>query len=167
MHQQLEQLVSRYDQGVIDRRQLLERLFTLLLASGASRESVSAPSREPLLRARSLNHVTLYATDFGRSKSFYQHLTGLTARDEGEDFCEFRLEGGFLGLYAHAREPQRRVGFDHFCFGIDGYDAATVYATLKESLPDAQPTLEYDGKQVYVRDPDGVRVQVADVTYKR
>jgi hypothetical protein len=37
---------------------------------------------------------------------------------------------------------------------------------LKAAVPEAKPTLEYEN-QVYVQDPDGVRVQFADVRYKR
>src|SRR5262249_14527457 len=37
---------------------------------------------------------------------------------------------------------------------------------LEQSIPESHPTLEY-GDQVYVHDPDGVRVQLADVSYKK
>jgi hypothetical protein len=58
------------------------------------------------------------------------------------------------------------LGFDRFCFGIERYDATRVLGDLKRAIPEAHPTLEYDD-QVYVRDPDGVRVQFADVSYKQ
>jgi hypothetical protein len=37
---------------------------------------------------------------------------------------------------------------------------------IKRAMPEAKPSLEDQG-QVYVQDPDGVRVQFADVNYKR
>jgi catechol 2,3-dioxygenase-like lactoylglutathione lyase family enzyme len=138
----------------------------------------------------------------------------------------------------------RRPGFDHFCFGIEKYDAKRVHTLLTEVAPESHPTIEdedqtrrqaigligigigtsiangitpglllaqtrdrlaigtagkggvfypsgtevktlraleangvtpdnlgthahQDYPQVYVRDPDGVRVQFADVAYKR
>jgi catechol 2,3-dioxygenase-like lactoylglutathione lyase family enzyme len=99
-----------------------------------------------------------------RSKAFYQTLTGLPVRDEGTDFCEFRLDNGFLGIYEP--DPGQEAGFNHFCFGIENYDPQRALAALKASVPQAAPTLE-GGSQVYVHDPDGVRVQFADVSYKR
>ena len=99
-----------------------------------------------------------------RSKAFYQRLTGLPIRDEAKDFCEFRLDGGFLALYAPEAAP--RPGFDHFCFGIENYEAKRVHTLLTEAAPESHPTIENED-QVYVRDPDGVRVQFADVAYKR
>jgi hypothetical protein len=62
--------------------------------------------------------------------------------------------------------PSQRAGIDHFCFGIEQYDPPAALAKLKAAVPSAPPTLENED-QVYVRDPDGVRVQFADVKYKR
>lgn len=163
----LDHALNEYDRGGIDRRQLLERLAAFLIAGSVDGRAAPAARMGPALRARTLNHVTIYASDVARSKAFYERVAGLPVRDEGKDFCEFRLEGGFLGLYAHVTEPSRNLGVDHFCLGIDGYEPATVHRKLKEAVPEAQPTLEYNDEQVYVRDPDGVRVQFADVSYKR
>ena len=57
-------------------------------------------------------------------------------------------------------------GFNHFCFGIEKYDPETAVDAIKRAMPEAKPSLEDQG-QVYVQDPDGVRVQFADVNYKR
>ena len=97
-------------------------------------------------------------------KLFYQRITDLPIQAEDKDFCEFRLEGGFLGIYAP--DAGEQPGFNHFCFGIDGYDPQATLSALKAAVPDAKPTLE-NQNQVYVQDPDGVRVQFADVRYKR
>ena len=76
----------------------------------------------------------------------------------------FHLDGGFLGLYAP--DAEQRSGFDHLCLGIDAYDAKRVPALLTKAAPDSHPTIENED-WVYARDPDGVRVPFADVTYKR
>ena len=93
-----------------------------------------------------------------------QLLTGLPIQAEGKDFCEFRLESGFLGIYAP--DVGRQPGFNHFCFGIEAYDPQATITALKKVIPEAKPVLE-NQDQVYVQDPDGVRVQFADVNYKR
>ena len=167
MHDELEHLVSLYDRRAVTRRQLLQGLLVLGIAPHLrrnTRAALTAAPSEPVFRARTINHVTLFTADVPRSKAFYQSLTGLPIRDEGKDFCEFRLEGGFLGLYTPDAGDQ--VGFNHFCFGIERYDPQGALAALKAAVPEAHATLE-NGDQVYVRDPDGVRVQFADVGYKR
>jgi hypothetical protein len=47
-----------------------------------------------------------------------------------------------------------------------GYKPSALLAKLKKTMPEARPLIEY-GDQGYVHDPDGAKVQFADVTYKR
>ena len=167
MKQLLERMLDGYENGKVSRRHFIQGLVALGIGGvggGVASEVLAASAPEPLLRTRTINHVTIYASDVARSKAFYQRLTGLPIRDEANDFCEFKLDGGFLGLYA--ADAAARPGFDHFCFGIEKYDAKRVYMRLTEVAPESHPTIEYED-QVYVRDPDGVRVQFADVAYKR
>ena len=168
MNDELERLFTMYDGGHLNRRQLLRALLGLGIGTGlvstCSDASASGGLRTPVFRAHTINHVTIRTADVPRSKAFYQSLTGLAVRAEDKDSCEFRLEHGFLGLYA--LEAGQRAGYDHFCFGVDAFDAPRALAALKSAMPDAQPSLE-SGDQVFLRDPDGVRVQVADVKYKR
>ena len=165
---EIERLVGLYDRGGLSRRQLLQGLFALgvgpFVASPLAGGLGAAGQTASPFPARTLNHVTLYASSVARSKEFYQRLTGLPIRAEDKGFCEFRLEGGFLGIYAP--DAGQQPGFNHFCFGIDAYDPQATLATLKKAMPEAKPVLE-NQDQVYVQDPDGVRVQLADVRYKR
>ena len=168
MHHEMERLVGLYDRGGLSRRQLLQGLFALSIGPsvashfGSDLEDVGQAA--PLFRTRTLNHVTLYASSVARSKAFYQRLTGLPIQAEDKDSCEFRFEGGFLGIYA--TDAGQQPGFNHFCFGIDAYNPQATFNALKTAIPEAKPALE-NQDQVYVQDPDGVRVQFADVSYKR
>jgi catechol 2,3-dioxygenase-like lactoylglutathione lyase family enzyme len=168
MHDEVERLVGLYDQGGLSRRQLLHGLVALGVGPFVAGPLAARPGSQgqspPLFQTRTLNHVTLYASSVARSKAFYQRLTGLPIQAEDKDFCEFRLEGGFLGIYA--ADPGQQPGFNHFCFGIDRYDPHAALNALRGSVPEAKPTLESQD-QVYVQDPDGVRVQFADAGYKR
>ena len=175
MTHELDRLIAMYDLGHVNRRQLMAGLLAIGLgarALGASGNAGNAGDSEPepdtpeppLFRARTINHVTIRTADLARSKAFYQTLTGLPIRAEDKDSCEFRLEQGFLGLYALGAGT--RAGYDHFCLGVEDFDPKRAVATLEAAQPDAHATLE-SGNEVYLRDPDGARVQLADVTYKR
>jgi catechol 2,3-dioxygenase-like lactoylglutathione lyase family enzyme len=161
---EIERLVDLYDGGRLSRRQLVQGVLALGVAPAVTRGRVSMPQTPPPFRTRTVNHVTLYASDVARSKAFYQRLTGLPIQSEDNASCEFRLENGFLGIYAP--DPGQRFGFNHFCFGIEKYDPQAAVDAIRRAMPEAKPTLEDQG-HVYVQDPDGVRVQFADVTYKR
>ena len=164
MHHELERLVGLYDQGTLSRRQLLQGLLALGSSPFAASGLLGTRQTPALFHTRTLNHVTLYASSVARSKSFYQRVTGLPIQAEDKDFCEFRLEGGFLGICAP--DAGQQPGFNHMCFGIDAYEPGAALTALKAAVPEAKPTLENEN-QVYVQDPDGVRVQFADVRYKR
>ncbi len=130
MHNEVERLVALYDRGGLSRRQLLRGLLVLgigpSMASPLVEGSPGIGQTAGLFHTRTLNHVTLYSSNVARSKAFYQRLTGLPIRAEDKDSCEFRLEGGFLGIYApDAGQPP---GFNHLCFGIDGYDPRAALA---------------------------------------
>jgi len=167
MNREVERLVGLYDRGGLSRRQLLQGLFAIGLGSSvgsAVAGGLETRAQSPaLFETRTLNHVTLYASSVSRSKAFYQRLTGLPIQAEDKDSCEFRLEDGFLGIYAP--DAGQQPGFNHFCFGIEKYDPQTTFNAIEAAMPEAKPTLEDQG-QVYVQDPDGVRVQFADVRYK-
>ncbi len=148
MNDELQRLINMYDRGHLSRRQLVQGLLgvgfaTSMVSSRGDARSTSG-QRKPLFRAHT--------------------ITGLAVHAEDKDFCEFRLEHGFLGLYA--LEAGQHAGYDHFCLGVDDFDAPRALAALKSAVPEAQPSLEF-GDQVYLRDPDGARVQLADVKYKR
>lgn len=160
----IDRTLDAYDRGVIGRRELLEALAGVFVAGVVGVPASATP--QSVVRARTLNHVSIIVSELGRSKAFYQRLAGLPVRAEGEDYCEFRLSDSFLGLYAQASEPTRKIGIDHFCLGIDGFEPAAVFNSLKRDIPEAAPSLEYEGQQVYVRDPDDVRVQFSDLKYK-
>ncbi len=165
MQNEVDQLLGLYERRSITRRALVEALAALVLGSRVLGQTASGAAEKPVVHARTLNHVSITTADVKRSKEFYRRLTGLAIREEGSDFCEFQLEGGFLGLYA-PESGHVRPGFDHYCLGIENYDAKRVLASLQQAMPETHPTLE-NGDQVYLRDPDGVLVQFADVSYKR
>jgi len=160
----VERLVDLYDGGRLSRRELVRGILALGIAPSVTQGRASASQSAPLFRTRTVNHVTIYASDVARSKAFYQRLTGLPIQSEDKESCEFRFENGFLGIYAP--DQGQRAGFNHFCFGIEKYDPQKAIDAIKRAMPEAKPSLETQG-QVYVQDPDGVRVQFADVNYKR
>src|SRR6185436_15683124 len=125
------------DQGTLSRRQLLQGLLALgvspHVASPVAGGLLDARQTPALFHTHTLNHVTLYASSVARSKAFYQRVTGLPIQAEDKDSCEFRLEGGFLGIYAP--DAGQQPGFNHLCFGIDAYEPQATLTALKAAVP--------------------------------
>src|SRR3954471_22164513 len=99
MQLEVDQLLCLYDRRKISRRALVQGLAALFVGSQVLGQTAPTHPMGSFVRARTLNHVTITSADVARSKAFYQRVAGLAIRDEGRDFCELRLEGGFLGLY--------------------------------------------------------------------
>lgn len=153
----LEQLLTLYDQREISRRDLLGALALLGIraASGGGPGAVA--------QGRTLNHVSLGVADLRRSTAFYDRLLQLPVRDRGAEYCEYRLENGFLGLY---QQPDMRRGVDHVAIGVEGYEPNGTLQALRRAFPHASSELLYED-QVYIADPDGARIQLCAVKYKR
>lgn len=164
MQQEIQSLISLFETHAISRRGFAEGVLALCVTAGGASKATAQVAATPAVRARTLNHVSIYTADVTRSKAFYERLAGMPIRDEGRDYCEFHLKNGFLGLYSNqAGQP---LGINHLCLGVDGYDAQGLVQRIERSIPQAKPFIE-NGDQVYVHDPDGAKIQFADVTYKR
>lgn len=158
----LDQLLTLYDRRAISRRDLLGAL-ALLGVGAASGVGAAVPARAKAAQGRTLNHVSLGVADLHRSTAFYDRLLQLPVRDRGADYCEYRLDNGFLGLY---QDKDMRRGLDHVAIGVEHYDAKSALDALRAAFPDARAELLYED-QVYITDPDGARVQLCAVDYKR
>jgi len=113
MLDQLETLLTQYESGHMDRRELLGALAML----AASPSLASGPCS--LFHAVELNHATLRSRDLARSKEFYQRLLGLRVMKEEKDLCYLHSGRGFLCLWqAGSSAP----GCDHLCFGVENFD---------------------------------------------
>jgi len=160
MREQFSQLLTLHERGAIDRRQLLGALVAVAAGTSPGIAKDDAP------RARTLNHVTLSVSDVQRSRTFYERLFGVRARAERERSAVLKIGNAFLVLdsYADDNPSAHSRGIDHFCVGIDGYEAQATAADLRKLFPDADVKLAY-GTQVYIRDPDGAMVQFSAADY--
>lgn len=150
----IEGMLDEYESGKINRRTLIGALAGVVLAARTSRAATSFP-------VRSINHITFRVTNVARSKEFYQKVFGFSVLHEEKEACLLKVGKGFLAL---THEPQRpQPGFDHFCFGIEGFNMQAAYKDLKR---EGLPALMESGPELYVKDPDGIMVQLAPADYK-
>lgn len=111
---------------------------------------------QSLFRPLGLNHVTLQVANLERSTKFYESLFGPSFDGQRAQSNTFRLGMGVLGLINFGVNP---VGVDHFCVSVEEYEPDAVSEKLKQN---GIPSLRlYQPNQVFVRDPDGILVQLA------
>jgi catechol 2,3-dioxygenase-like lactoylglutathione lyase family enzyme len=162
MIERMEQMLALYESGALDRRQFLHGLLALSVASPAQTQTPKAA-----FRGRVINHVTLSVADVNRSRAFYQGLLGAmvinpqTNNGKPPQSFDLRVGDSFIGLYPLG-QPGR---IDHFCVGIENYDADKVLAQLKQTHAANRPHIAGD-KEVYLTDPDGIRLQLSATNLK-
>ncbi len=154
MIEDIDVLVTSYERGTLTRRQLLQALavMTTPVAAGAQTPPGS------LMKGRNLHHVNVHVSDVGRSEAFYRKLFGFppTRRVQGPDNHGFDLPGGGLIILQKSDQPGR---LDHFCVGVDDFDADRLRTAVKGAGVEGVQGSASDN--LFVRDPDGLRVQVS------
>ena len=160
----IEKLVTLFEHKQIDRRQLLA---AILAASAVPIARGQAP--EPVVKGRILNHLTLSVTDVGRSRGFYEKLLGATLLLDGSQqktpYFDLRVGNSFVSVM-----KGEKPGMSHFCVGVDGFDASSTLARLQKQFPESNPRVASNAlvkdPTVYLRDPDGMSVQLAATRYE-
>jgi catechol 2,3-dioxygenase-like lactoylglutathione lyase family enzyme len=157
MIHEIDALVSSYERGTLNRRQLLQALA--VVASPISAGAQTSPAT--VMKGRMLHHMNVQVSDITRSEAFYRRLFGLspTRRVQGPDNHGFDLPGGGLIILQRSNQPGR---LDHFCVGVDNFDAEQQRTAAKAAGFDVQGTAN---DNFFVRDPDGVRIQVSAVDW--
>jgi catechol 2,3-dioxygenase-like lactoylglutathione lyase family enzyme len=124
-----------------------------------------------MLRLTGLDHVGLIVTDMDESLRFYQRLGLTVLRTAGPHADGSRsavLRAGTQELNVFSRSglaPSGRddaVGMDHFCLLVEAASVDEVIADLRRAGIDIAkgPDKRRDGVALFVRDPDGVRVEL-------
>ena len=154
MTDNLDALVTAYDNGILTRRQLLQALALGAVPAGG----VAQPAESPAMKARLVHHVNVQVSDVIRSEAFYRKLLGLSASRvvQGPDNHGLDLPGGGLIILQRSDTPGR---IDHFCVGVDNWNADRLRTATKAAGIDRVVGTAADN--FFVADPDGLRVLVS------
>ncbi len=159
MNDQIEMLVTKYETGLINRRQLLAGL-AVMTAMPAVSARADEKAAEPAFAAKSLNHVTLSVSNVEKSRQFYSSILGVSVISEQANGINLGLGNSFLGLYS-IKEPPR---INHFCVGLDEFQVQVAADRLRQF--GISPSVRKDKPEVYFRDPDGISVQLESKDYR-
>ena len=170
MTERIDRLVQQFEGGQLTRRELVTSLSALLLM----RSTVGAQPSAPPIPVSTLNHVTLTVQDVRRSVDFYQRIFGMTLiTTQGTEGDWSASTIPVLGIgngpqfIAFARGDTPAI--NHYCLGMEGFDAKRVTNTLAEHGVEAQVRMRADSdppaEELMFQDPDNIPVQIQDVRY--
>ena len=160
----------------ITRRQALLSLPALGAAWRGYAQSDKAP-----LRVHSLSHMTLTVSDRKRSVEFYQGLFGLPIQHRQDISTGLRIGTGPQYISLSQGRPGAKPAIAHFCMTVEhfGVEAATnalarhgvtkgdpgpMKTWVRMRGPDAGGD-KNGTPEFYLGDPDGINVQLQDVSY--
>lgn len=154
MDTRIASLVEQYEGGGLSRRELIKGL-SLLLAGGTTTAQAQTAAPPPL-RGTRIDHVSVLVSDMQKSAAFYQKVFGLTALSEDKPNQILRL-GRDRTIVSLRHEPPMVGVVDHFAIAVEGFNRQAVTEQLKQHGLTPQENIQYG---FYVKDPDGVVVQV-------
>ena len=157
-------LLTAYEKGKLTRRQLLASL--VVASTTLSAQVSSSPLRG---RARNINHINVRVSNLPRSAAFYAKL-GLPSTLRpiippiGQAAYALDFQDGSLLSLIQTPESDRVGTIDHFCIGLDNFDRQRDTEAIRAAGIDvpAAPLDAPESEWLFVRDPDGVSVQISD-----
>ena len=147
----IRDLVERFDNGTLSRRQLIQGLSALAAAGSASR----AQAQSTPLTSLGIDHISIQVTDLARSIEFYERIFGLSILNQDDENKIVRMGVDRVIVSLHEKPPTGIV--DHYAIAIEGFDRESVTAALRAQGLTAEQNLDYG---FYVRDPEGIPVQM-------
>jgi catechol 2,3-dioxygenase-like lactoylglutathione lyase family enzyme len=151
----ISNLLGRYENGTLTRRELIQGLAMLAVAGETAS---AAPMEDTGFKAATINHVSIQVSDIKRSAEFYMRAFGLPKR-VATNPSSVRLGVGPSHLTLRQEKPSGNS--DHFCLGIDKFNREAVIRDLKARGVKPEPD-EKGPQGFHVKDPDGFRVQLGD-----
>lgn len=151
----ISNLVSRFEKGVLSRRDLVQGL-AMLAASAAVAGPAAAAEVELDFKAAGIDHVSIHVADLQRSADFYQKMFGFRVVSQDQPQGIIRLGNGKVLVSLNNGKPAGTI--DHFSIGIPRFDAQSgrQYFTQRGAMP-----LQGDYAGFHIKDPDGVNVQIS------
>ena len=171
----VSELLKKYEDGKLSRRQLIQSLALAAVAAAAPADAAAQGQRG--FRTTRLDHLSYQVGDYKRTRDFYSDLMGMSVvGDDGKGYCQLQYgeshgvgarARSFIGVRTRAADaPAGR--FDHVAFSIDDWDTDRVKGELERRglKPRLQPGGAGDTPNYvsfHVEDPDGVGIQISGI----
>jgi len=147
-----------------DPRAMTRRSALLALSVTVASPVLMAQGSRPQIRTRRLNNVMLAVSNLDRSTTFYERLFGPSVRQG--DVVVFRIGEG---PHFFALTPVRggdKPDFLSFGMTVTDFDPEQVTRTLADlGVRGAEMTLRGDTPEIFVRDPNGIKIQLQHTSY--
>ncbi len=161
MEQLIHKLLQEFEQGKMNRRQLVR---SLAVAAAAAGSATPAAAEGKGFQAVAVNHISYVVADYAKTRDFYADLLGMkVSHDDGKQ-CYMSFGNTFL-LPRNARAGSKSGPplINHIAYTIDNWDKNAVEAELRRRGLEPRPDTE---DSFHVKDPDGFDLQISGKNMK-
>jgi len=154
MESVIAKLLQDFEQGKMNRRQLIQSLSLAAVATAAMAPTARAAGKP--LEALYVNHISYQVNDYAKVRDFYVGLLGMKITEDDGKQC--RLVFGNNMLIPRNRAAGGPAKVDHISYTVTNWDAEKD--GLEEELK--RRGLKYTGSaktSFHVTDPEGMGVQ--------
>lgn len=148
-------LIQDFEQGKLNRRQLIQSLALAASAAGAASPAAAADGKG--FKAVTVNHISYVVADYAKTRDFYVDLLGMKVSNDNGNQCNLAFGDSFL-LPRNARNGQTPPLINHVAYTIEDWDKNRVEAELKRR--GLEPRLDTENS-FHVKDPDGFDLQIS------
>jgi catechol 2,3-dioxygenase-like lactoylglutathione lyase family enzyme len=159
MEQIINKLLRDFEDGKVNRRQLIQSLA--VAASAAAAGATPAVAEGTGFKAVTVNHISYQVADYARTRDFYADLLGMGVKqDDGKKQCYMTFGDSFLLPRNGRPGPDGKIAprVDHIAYTIEDWDKDKVEAELKRRGLSPTPDTP---DSFHVRDPDGFNLQIS------
>ena len=151
-------LLQKFEQGKMTRRQLIQSLALAATAATAASAAPAVAADSTVAKAVYINHISYQVADYTKTRDFYAGLFGMKVTDDDGKQC--RLVFGDNILIARNR-PSGTPKVDHVAYTIAGWDTdKSVKAAVEAELKRRGLQIRTTEDSFHVPDPDGFEVQM-------
>jgi catechol 2,3-dioxygenase-like lactoylglutathione lyase family enzyme len=157
--QAMDYLIGRCGFGAMTRRRVVLALSATMMSPGLKAQQTS-----PVIQTRRLNNVMIAVSNLERFSAFYEKLFGPPVRQD--DTLVFRVGEGphFFGLTTI--RSGAKPDFLSYGMTVFDFDAERVMRILADlGVAGAQITRRGDTPELFVLDPNGIRIQRQHTAY--
>lgn len=156
-------LLRDYEEGRMNRRQLIKSL-ALAAAAGGAVPAVASEGKG--FKAVSVNHISYVCADYTKTRDFYADLLGMKVEHDTGNQCSLVFGDSFIiprNPRANAKGKVTPPLINHIAYTIDNWDKNAVEAELKRR--GLEPRLDTEDS-FHVKDPDGFDLQISGKNMK-
>ena len=168
MEHVIESLLRDFEEGKMNRRQLIRSLAVTASAASVIGVVPTALAAGTPLKTVAINHISYRVADASKSRDFYAGLLGMKVLKDTGTKCYLSVGGiGFTAQPGEDERTRRTPVIDHIAYNVDN-SKGEILAALKDrgltavhgiNHPPSKPAkANEEGNSVQVLDPDGFHV---------